>query len=364
MSSNGQRRAGPQRGLSIIEMMVSIVVALLVSLAAVSTAIAFLASQRQGISATGSTINAASVMAALKDDLAVAGLGFFGDSTYLCNTLNFSRGATRHFDGTAFSPLQVTRTAQGDTIDVVFGSRVESGANVRLRAASDGTLSALESFLPVAVNEAVLLAPAVPGNLRPCLVRTVTAITPSTPNSAQILTFANAGLHNAAAFTNSPPFDDQGRVTQLGVLNWNRYRVDNNGNLLLERPLEGTTAIIARNVISFRLQYGVSAAAAGSTTLENWVDPIDNGADTFAAIDATTLPRIRALRIGLIVRSPQPDKERDANGNCTASDVANPPTLWGLPPENLANADWPCWRYRTSTVVVPMRNLVLGQQQL
>ncbi len=352
------RDTGLRRGLSIIELMVSIVVALLVSLAAVNTAIVFLASQRQGIGTTGSTINSASVMSALKDDLAVAGLGFFGDSTYLCNTLNFSLGANLLSNGAAFSPLQVTRTAQGDTIDVVFGSRVESGANVRLRAASDGTSSALESFLPVAVNEAVLLAPAVPDNARPCLVRTVTAITPSTPNSAQILSFGNAGQHNAAAFANNPPFDDQGRVTQLGVLNWNRYRVQD-GNLLLERPLEGSTAVIARNVIAFRLQYGVSAAVAGSTTLENWVDPTNNVVGNFATVGATTLPRIRALRIGLIVRSPQPEK-RDDQGNCTAT--AAQPVLWGLPPENLANADWNCWRYRTSTVVVPLRNLVLGQQ--
>jgi type IV pilus assembly protein PilW len=351
-------RRGPGRGLSIVEMMVSIVVALLVSLAAVNTAITFLASQRQGIAATGSSVNSAAVMAALKDDLAVAGLGFFGDSTYLCNTLNFSLNANLLSDGAVFSPLQVTRTAAGDTIDVVFGSRVESGANVRLRAASDGTSSALESFLPVAVNEAVLLAPAQPANVRPCLVRTVTAITPSTPNSAQILSFGNAGRHNAAVFANNPPFDDQGRVTQLGVLNWNRYRLDN-GNLLLERPLDGTTAVIARNVISFRLQYGISAAAPGSTTLQEWAHPTDNAAGNFAAVDATTLPRIRALRVGLIVRSPQQEK-RNAAGQCVATEER--PTLWGLPAENLDDADWACWRYRTSTVVVPLRNLVLGQQ--
>lgn len=347
-----------RRGLSIIEMMVSIVVALLVSLAAVNTAISFLASQRQGIATTGTSVNSAAVMAALKDDLAVAGLGFFGDSAYLCNTLNFSLNANLLSDGAVFSPLQVTRTAAGDTIDVVFGSRVESGANVRLRAASDGTSSALESFLPVAVNEAVLLAPAVPANARPCLVRTVTAVTPSTPNSAQILTFGNAGRHNAAAFTNNPPFDDQGRVTQLGVLNWNRYRIDN-GNLLLERPLDGTTAVIARNVVSFRLQYGISAALPGSTTLQEWVHPTNNASGNFAAVNAATLPRIRALRVGLIVRSPQPEK-RAADGQCIAT--AERPTLWGLPAENLDNPDWACWRYRTSTVVVPLRNLVLGQQ--
>lgn len=355
-----QAGAALRRGLSVIELMVTIVVALLVSLAAVNTAIVFLASQRQGIGTTGSTINSASVMATLKDDLAVAGLGFFGDSTYLCNTLNFSRGANKLVDGVAFSPLQVTRTAAGDTIDVVFGSRVESGANVRLREASDGTSSALESFLPVGVGEAVLLAPGEADATRPCLVRTVTAVAASTPNSAQILSFDNTGQHNAAVFANSPPFDDQGRVTQLGVLNWNRYRVED-GNLLLQRPLDGSTAVIARNVIAFRMQYGVSDAAAGSTTLQAWVDPIDNPAtgNNFAAVSAATLPRIRALRIGLIVRSPQQEK-RNAAGNCVATEEK--PTLWGLPAENLDNADWACWRYRSSTVVVPLRNLVLGQQ--
>lgn len=360
-SRRAVRAAGaPRRGLSVIELMVTIVVALLVSLAAVNTAIVFLASQRQGIGTTGSAINTASVMAALKDDLAVAGLGFFGDSTYLCSTLNFSLGANKLVDGTAFSPLQVTRTAQGDTIDVVFGSRVESGANVRLREASDGTASALESFLPVAVGEAVLLAPDEPDAARPCLVRTVTAVAPSTANSAQILSFDAAGQHNGAVFANTPPFDDQGRVTQLGVLNWNRYRVEN-GNLLLERPLDGSTAVIARNVVAFRMQYGVADAAAGSTTLQAWVDPLDNAVtgNNFAAVSAATLPRIRALRIGLIVRSPQQEK-RNAAGACVATETK--PTLWGLPAENLDNADWACWRYRSSTVVVPMRNLVLGQQ--
>ena len=46
-----------------------------------------------------------------------------------------------------------------------------------------------------------------------------------------------------------------------------------------------------------------------------------------------------------------------ADGNCEAS--LDKPQLFGAeidPPE----ADWQCWRYRVATVVVPMRNLVLG----
>lgn len=343
------------RGLSIIEVMVGLVVALLVSLAVANTAIGFTASQRQGIAVTGAAVNTNSVLAAVRDDIAVAGLGFFGDSTYLCRRLNFSNGGVLLADGARFSPLQATRTAAGDTVDLVYGTRVESGANVRLRAASDGSSAALESYLPVADGDAVLLAPAAPSDTQPCLVRTVTSWQPSTPGSAQLLAFAPGGAHNGATFSDNPGFGDDGRVTQLGTLNWVRYRVQD-GQLLLERPLlGGPPLVVARNVIAFRLQYGVAAATAGSTTLESWVDPTG----PWASLDADALPRVRAVRLGLIVRSPQAEK-RNAAGDCTASETR--PSLWGAPPENLDNADWACWRYRTAQVVVPLRNLVLGQQ--
>jgi type IV pilus assembly protein PilW len=351
-----QRQPQPRhRGLSIIEVMVGLVVALLVSLAVVNSAIGFTASQRQGISVTGAAVNTAAVLATVRDDIAVAGLGFFGDSTYLCKRLNFSRGANLLADGSSFSPLQVTRSASGDTLDLVYGTRVESGANVRLKAASNGSSAALESYLPVADGDAVLLTPALPSDTQPCLVRSITSWLPSTPGSAQILNFAPAGLHNGAAFSDNPGFSDDGRVTQLGAVNWVRYRVQD-GQLLLERPLQGgAPVVVARNVISFRMQYGIAAATPGSTTLETWVDPTG----PWASLDADELPRVRAVRLGLIVRSPQAEK-RDAAGNCTASETK--PTLWGLAPENLDNADWACWRYRSSRVVVPLRNLVLGQQ--
>lgn len=340
------------RGLSIIEVMVGLVVALLVSLAAANMAISFTAQQRQGIGASGSAINAAGVMSSLRDDVSVAGLGFFGDTNFLCNKLNLSHGATLAFDGADFAPLNVTREAAGDRISIVWGSRAESGANVRLRNNSNGATATLNSLLPAAVGDAVLLAPGSPSNTVPCLVRSVTAVTNSTATTPQLLAFANTGLHNAAAFTTNPGFDDSARVTLLGALNWVVYRVDGS-TLILERPMEGTSAIIARELISFRLQYGVTSTAAGATALESWVDPTG----VFASLNSTNISRVRALRIGMITRSPQPEK-RDAAGNCVATQTK--PALWGATPENLSNSDWGCYRYRTTTVIVPLRNVVMG----
>lgn len=344
------RRAN-QRGMSIIELMIGIVVAMLVSLAAAGSAIVFTASQRQGIGAGGAGVNAATALAAVKNDAALAGLGFFGDARYLCQDLALSDGAGVVVDGAAFAPLRITAEASGDDrVDIVYADRVESGANVLLETASDGSSAELMSLLPVAANQAVLLAPA--DGAGTCLVRTVTAVAASTETTPQTLSFAAAGRHNQAAFSTAPAFAERDRIALLGDLNWNRYRrIDN--TLVLERPLAGgDPVVIARNVIGLRAQYGIAAAAAGSTTLEGWQD----ASGGFAALNAANLPRVRALRLGLVTRSPQREKP-NADGDCEAS-LAKP-QLFGVEVEPDVG-DWQCYRYRVTTVVVPLRNLVLG----
>jgi type IV pilus assembly protein PilW len=335
--------------MSIIELMVGIVVAMLVSLAAASSAIVFTASQRQGVGVGGVGIGGSTALAAIKNDAALAGLGFFGDANYLCQNLDLSVDADVKVDGTAFTPLSVTVDGTDDRIDVIYAERVESGANVLLNAASDGSSVEVMSLMPAANNDAVLLAPAAGGGT--CLVRTVTGQVASTEDSPQTLNFDNTGEHNKAAFSTAPAFAERDRIALLGSLNWNRYRRVGN-TLVLERPLTGQTAVLTRNVIALRAQYGIAANVAGATTLESWQAP--TGA--FATLDAATLPRVRALRLGMVTRSPVAEKP-DAGGNCEAS-LAKP-QLFGVEiTPDVAN--WQCYRYSVSTVVVPLRNLVLG----
>lgn len=343
------RRA--QRGLSIVELMVGIVVSMLVGLAAAGSAMMFGASQRQGMGVGGSSLGAASALAAVKNDVALAGLGFFGDSAYLCNALQLSTAATVHVDGTDFSPVSITAGADGDQVDIVYGERVESGANVLLDAPSDGSTAELMSLLPVSAGQAVLLAPATPGT--PCLVRSVTAVAASTDTTPQTLTFANTGLHNQGAFDATPAFAERDRITLLGALNWHRYRREGN-TLLFERPMTGDSAVLARDVVAMRAQYGVSTAA-GETRLDSWED----AAGDFASLEAAELPRVRALRLGLVTRSPQRDKP-DADGNCQATLTL--PQLFGEDIEPDVD-DWQCYRFRVAVVVVPLRNLVLGLRE-
>ena len=339
-----------QRGITMIELMVGLVVSLIIGIAASSSAVMFTASQRQGIGVGGVAVNVNTALAAMKNDAATAGLGFFGDSRYLCGALNLGVGGTAHWDGTPFAPVRITRAGGIDRVDVLQASRVESGANVLLALPSTGATATLKSFLPAAVGDAVLLSPEAAGD--PCLVRSVTAVVASTADSPQQLTFAGGGVHNDAVFGTNPTFSDSGGgVTLLGQLRWNRYRMDGT-NLILERPLDGATAVLARNVIAFRAQYGASSVVATSKTLATWED----ATGTFAALDAATIARVRAVRVGVVVRSPQPEKANSA-GVCEAS-LAKP-QLFGVDVEPDV-ADWRCYRFRSAVLVIPLRNLVLG----
>lgn len=349
MCARDTPRRSAARGLSLIEVMVGVVVALLVGLAAVGSATMFMAAQRQGIGTGGSLINASTALGALRDDASVAGLGFFGDNRYLCNRLNLSAGNVAIQDGVAFTPLRITRDGVNDRIDVVYGTQVASGANVLLNAASTGADAELRSFLPVSVGQAVLLAPATAGE--PCVVRTVTALTDSTVDDPQRLAFAAAGDFNKAAFTTPVTYADRGRVALLGQLRWARYRLEGT-DLRLERPLAGDPVVLLRNVMALRAQYGVTNAAAGSTGLQAW----QSATGGFATLDATTLKSVRALRIGLVTRSPQAEKP-NAAGVCDATEAM--PILFGEA-VTADLAEWRCYRYRTSIVVVPLRNLVMG----
>lgn len=357
---NTPRRTAPlrQRGLSIVEVMVGMVVSLLVGLAAAGAAISFSASQRQGIGTGGSMLNASTALAAIRDDIASAGLGFFGDRNYLCEKLNFSIGDVALKNGTDFVPLRITPVAAGVEVDIVWGLQVAAGANVLLKEATDGAASAqVSSLLPVSAGQAVLMAPPSPGV--PCLVRTVTAVTASTSETPQMLTFGNVGKYNKVAFATMPTYQvnaypDIARVALLGDLHWSRYMLTGT-TLQLQRPMEGTTVDLMNNVIAFRAEYGV--ASTGGTSLESWTSPTGD----FASLSSATLKRVRAVRVGLVTRSALPEKP-DSGGTCRASSSKpkDPfdPTIDITPDVS----DWQCYRYRTSVVVVPLRNFLIGMK--
>lgn len=351
------------RGVSLIEMMVGLVVGLLVCLAAASSAQLFTAAQRQGIGVGSGGSNAASALASIKNDVANGGLGFFGNFNYLCSTLNLSVNAAVISDNAPFAPAQVTRTGNNDVLDVMYGNEVSAGAAVKLSSASDGTSATLKNYLPVTNGQAVLIASTTAGV--PCVLRTVTN-NPVAPTALakESLTFGAAGTFNQGAFSVAPIYPENSLVTLIGTPQWNRYSL-NGGELQLTRVLTGNTVTLLRNVIGFRVQYGIAnavatpAATGNRATLADWKKSTDAG---WTTVSAANIAQIKAVRIALVVRSAQREKVNKDSGQCEASTV-KPKVFAGEAQEETIEpdvADWQCYRYRTQIVVAPLRNLIYG----
>lgn len=354
-NSHAPARSGSQ-GMSIIEMMVGLVVGLLVSLAAVNSAQLFLAAQRQSVGVGSGSANMASTLASIKADVTNGGLGFFGNTGFLCTKLNLSLNGVVAANNANFAPVRITRVGTDDVLDVMYGSDVSAGAGVKTSGDSNGTSVTLKNYLPVIAGQSVLLSSGVG---TPCVLRTVT-VTPAAPTFTvkESLTFGNTGQYNQGTFSTNPTYTDGSLVTLFGNPIWNRYSL-NAGALQMTNVMTGATVTLLRNVIGFRVEYGVAAAASslqdGSRSpLSAWQKSTDVG---WTSVDNTNIQLIKAVRIGVVTRSAQREKVNPQTNACEAS--AAMPAVFGntVTPDV---TDWQCYRYRTQVVVAPLRNIIYG----
>jgi type IV pilus assembly protein PilW len=332
------------RGVSLLELLVALLIAMLIALAAFASANAFGAAQRQAVSAGTTSAQLVSALSAIKAEIGSASLGFTIGGVNRCTSWNLAEAGITLADNAVFVPFTVTRDAatQTDRLELVLASDVKAAAPVRLAAAAAPSAlnMALRGWLPVQAGERVLIAPREPGAA--CTVRAVTGSSNAVPGGAPYT------LQLAPASFSSPfSYEANDQVSVLGRLDRRRIELNANGELVMTSSLLGASAVLAEQVLAWRVQYGV--AAPGSSSVE-WVDP--TGA--WASLSGATAPRVRALRLGLLARSPQREKQCDATTTL--------PQLFGADVDVSAvdPTAWQCFRYRGAEVVVPLRNVAWG----
>ena len=169
----------------------------------------------------------------------------------------------------------------------------------------------------------------------------------------------------------------QSRFLNIGQLVWNEYSVASNRLQLLNRSTNnantnnGLPIELADNIVMMKAQYGVSAEfATWSTTptmpVAKWINPSTYAASTNTNKDAT----IRAMRISVVARSAQKEKNADGSAatgtNCDATTAA---PASGFSVRNgiddtvtfnlSAETNWKCYRYRVVTLTIPLKNLLI-----
>jgi len=372
-------RPTPQRGFSLVEILVGMVVGLVVTIIIYQVVATNEGMKRTTTAGADAQQNGMFSLSAIERDIRGAGWGMPSADVLRCDLTftylddgsasgpvpNFPQGPLRIIDGG-------TGAGASDTVTVMWGSSVR--ANVRnlllqnvTANPADGAAAGLQPLSKVGMSATggfVWLTDDA-GN---CALARITASVPNPAQPDSVLLSHEPATGSAAQPNYNPPssyMSAQGwpasysatpRIYDVGALTQRSYSVVG-GSLMAQDYFSNSALVqVANNVVALKAWYGISDA--GSQAVNNWVPATNGAAGNWALPTADDAKRIKAVRLAVVVRSSL--KERLAPGAtaCTITTVA--PQSWvGGPPIDLGNdPDWRCYRYRSFETVVPLRNVL------
>ena len=363
-------RATRQRGFSLVELMVAVVLALLTVLVVMQVLSIYDARRRTTTAGNDAEISAAVGLFLVERDVRMAGAGLTLPSGFACNL-----GINIYFDGDVVSdaamlmPVLITDGGAGpDTIQV---SRSDSPFGVA-PATIVKSMPTPSSILTVnssagLVEQDLFLVGAPDGN-KICTLMQMTQDAQATGNGWNLNHNPGTSDFNppnpANVFTEAIRYDIGDVVVNLGRFGLRSFTVicdddgvpatDNRCSLVGFDPLAAPDPLtladadaLAAEVVDFQAQYGV--APAGSQDVDEWVDA--TGA-TWADPAPADIARIKAVRMVIVTR-----------GNREPVMVSPEQlVLWdaGEPTELVRDLsdEERRYRYKVLTVVVPLINVI------
>jgi len=359
------------RGLSLVELMVGVTLALITIVVVMQVLTVYEARKRTATVANDATIGASVGMHMIAREVRMAGAGLTLPTGFACGPgINIYHGAATVSDGAPLAPLRIIDGAAGpDRIHVLRSDAdfsVAPATIVQNMAAPDGPVT-VNGSLGLAEGDLSLVGSA--EGVQRCTLMQLSN-DPEPTGSGWRLRHASGGAfpYNPAApalaFSNPVSYEVGDVVVNLGRLGLRAFGVicsdgdvpaaANSCDLAswdaIAGPADPALAeadSITPQVVNLQAQYGV--APAGSQTVNEWVSA--TGA-TWAAPTAADQARIKAVRVAIVTRG---NLERE---------VVSPASLvlWdeGLVTEQamaLTDAERR-YRYKVLRVVVPIINVI------
>ncbi len=392
------------RGFTLVELMVALTIGMLVTLAITGSV---LTTGRQ-LKVVGSNVSAqssAQVALALIDSAGrSAGAGLYNNGQLLCPTLNAWKDGVVKSDGAVFMPVKVTDGGSSTASDtLVFTASTASGALSGIplvdKMTSAGASIVVSNAGSLQQDDLALVG--APGSGQPCTLFQITA-TPTTGtacggNATSCKTLqrssGTAGYNPASpgtTYTNAPvygfaadallvppvygpavvnrlggAFRQEAFAIRCGALV--QYNAFTDAPTCTQSPLGfgGGANALVMDVVLMHAQYGISSSAA-SDIVTAWVDA--TGA-TWAAPTATSVGRVKAVRVVVVTRSREPEATNVTAASCTnAGGVVNTgpcsfndasaPVIDVSATSVPSGRNWRNYRYRVHQAVVPLRNVI------
>ena len=361
-----------QRGFGLIEILVGVTIGVVGILVMFQTLAAWTARASSTDSGGDAQITGALAMFSLERDIRLAGIGFG-----TANPANMGCTVSANFGGTAFNfPLAAVVIAQGangapDTVTVLHGNSPALVVGRGYTASSDDSKrvetwrSGFHAGDLVVASSRVAADPSADSTATACALVEITGL-PVDPQTLEHRAEANYtnfyNHHEGVARFN--PKGGIGVVLAGGSLfnlgpepRLNRWQVDAAGVLSgTDLLYQGGSFAVAEGVVDLQAQYGVDnnndQRIGGG---DEWTDK--GPADWAAPNDWT---RVRAIRIALLVRSRQFERDEVTPAKPTWADGTEF-AMANLGAASTDANDWKHYRYHVQEQVIPLRNILWGQ---
>lgn len=168
----------------------------------------------------------------------------------------------------------------------------------------------------------------------------------------------NKMYHGDLGDPNKPPYNNFSTSatlsTSTSIFNlganpsFTTFYVDGLNNLIKKNNITGEISLVLSNVVSFKAIYGIT----DTTGKLNWVSP--------SAMKDADFKWLRAIRVGLIIKTDTPDSDNTASCSTSSINTLNDDYQLGanetlkIPTSN----DSACFRYRFLTTTIPLKNMV------
>lgn len=377
-----------QHGFSLVEIMVGLGVGAIASVIILQVFSNYEVNRRSVSAGSDAQNSAVFTIYSLDREIQSAGNGFATSQALGCNTVFSSTMLPSPPMGASATPRPLmpirifanATAGQPAGLEVIFGdSGMLVPMAIGLNYTNNGTINLINS-VSIKANDVLVYAPNANPPTTNCSILRVNSTIPNP--------LGNDVPLNTTSSNTTPSIGASDWVAHIGNLTVNQYTIVNN-SLQLSTTLNGTTSttLMASDVVNMQAQYGLddgcgngaSTGTAGDDIIDRWVNAAagntlcTNSASggtravtDFSSPSAADVRTIKAVRIGLIIRSPRKENtcgiaSPQMSGSTASFPWTNPASQPGTPTmtasvSNITN--YSCYRYKLYQTIIPIRSVI------
>jgi len=361
-------RRSAQDGVTLVELMVALVIGSLAVLVIQQVMAVFEGQKRTSSGGSDAQVNGAVALFSIEREIRQAGYGLFGGDGSLCPLgINIYYNGTTVSNGGTLRPVVILDGGAGpDAIEFLRSDAEFAAIPTSIVKAMPNSSSVVTAGSSGGLAQKQLFLMAGKEGGKVCTLMQMSQDAQQTGNGWNLQHNSGQYPYNPSnpnnVFAVAPAYEIGDLVVNMGNFVHGRHQVLCN-RLTEVNPTLTTAPYTCANatplvdqIVDLQAQYGV--APAGSAQIAQWCNATAaSTCGNWSNPGAADVSRIRAIRVAVVARSVQYEKEQVSPANLALWEAGDP---GDPPPSRALTDDERHYRYKVFTTIVPVRNVIWG----